>query len=258
MVLYELTIGDVMRGEVEVVEGEGTESERKYVMILVGKHKTSKACGPAIISVPVSMYKELMKFIKLIGDVFGLDDDHPVFCTEEGGIFADTSGINKCLQDSYAHSGMQIQFLQKFTATTNRKLITTESRNIDPSVAALIAAQLCHSVAMSDRSYVLLRQKQLSSKAVHFADIAIRERTEQEKTRPVKAVDMLANEDHEARQQLEKEARQTDKEMENETTVESGSEEEESDVEGVAEYYSDITFDAIPLERGVLFERPEN
>lgn len=41
MVLTELTLGDVMRGEMSTVDGPEPEADRRYVNILVGDHKTA-------------------------------------------------------------------------------------------------------------------------------------------------------------------------------------------------------------------------
>lgn len=184
-----------MRGEMSTVDGPEPEADRRYVNILVGDHKTAGTYGAAIITVQPALFKELIKYAALVREMFGLHDGDPLFPTEAGTPFSDTSAINKCLNESYVRSGTKTLYPKKFSATANRRLITTESRNVDPQSAALIAAQLCHSTAMADKTYALQRRKGLSSAAVHLADAAIRQRAEDARVMPRLAVEAMAHEE---------------------------------------------------------------
>lgn len=179
-VLRELTFADVNRGEIEVVDDEGPAADRTYVCITVSKHKTVKTWGAAILSLPPLLWRELRKYMALAEVMFDLEEHSPVFLTVSGTGFETSSGLNACLQDSYSRSGTQQAYPQRFNATATRRLITTECRNVDPSSAPLIAAQLCHSVTMADRAYALKRKTQLSSKAVHLAEKSITIRSKEQ------------------------------------------------------------------------------
>ena len=52
MVLRNLTISDVLSGEITEVEGDGPASDRTYMNITVSHHKTAFAYGAAIIRIP--------------------------------------------------------------------------------------------------------------------------------------------------------------------------------------------------------------
>ena len=196
-VLLSLRVRDVLAATTEVVEGEGPESSRTYASMAVPKHKTSAPCGAAIVSVPVynGLYAELVRFCNLVLDLFAATPAHPVFCNRYGARFASSNGINSCLQRSYVASGATSEFPQRFTASKNRKLITTEARNKDPAMAPLIAAQLCHSLAVADRSYALQRRRQLSARAVDFAARAIDESAQLERRKTRRAIDQYIAQD---------------------------------------------------------------
>lgn len=61
---------------------------------------------------------------------------------------------------------------------------------MDPSSAALIAAQLCHSVQMADQVYALTRRRNLGAQAVHMAQQAIRCHAEDARQNKSLAVDL--------------------------------------------------------------------
>lgn len=109
----------------------------------------------------------------MIKKKFRLDESSAVFLTESGTAFTRSSGINHCLKDSYSRSGVQKIYSQAFSATATRRLITTECRSQDPSSAALIAAQLCHSVAVADKVYAMKGRVAFSAGAVHLAEKSI-------------------------------------------------------------------------------------
>lgn len=169
-----------------------------------------------------------------------MHDGDPLFPTEAGTRFSDISAINKCLNESYVRSGTKTLYPQKFSATANRRIITTESRNVYLQSAALIAAQLCHSTAMADKTYALQRRKGLSSAAVHLADAAIMQRAEDARVMLKLAVEAMAHEEKD-RAQSEKKGR------------EEHHHEEEAELvpEKVVEY---LYFD-LPRDQSSLYER---
>ena len=173
-VLRNMRVRDVLRGEITRVPGEEDISERTYMCVSVSEHKTAQTWGAAIISLPPQLWLELQRFIRLIKTLFKADETSCVFLTASGMPFERSSGINHCLQSSYSRSGVQTKYPQAFSATATRRLITTECRSQDPASAALIAAQLCHSVAMADKTYAMKSRVQLSGKAVHTAKLLIR------------------------------------------------------------------------------------
>ena len=81
--------------------------------------------------------------------MFRLDESSQVFLTESGTAFTRSRSINHC------------------------RLITTECRSHDPSSTALIAAQLCHPVAVADKVYAMKGRVAFSAGAVHLAEKSI-------------------------------------------------------------------------------------
>ena len=54
------------------------------------------------------------------------------------------------MNDSYDHAGIREKFPQRICATQARKLLTTATRDADPSTSALVAGQLMHTQAMNE------------------------------------------------------------------------------------------------------------
>ena len=135
--------------------------------------KPRKLGGQPSLACPPHLWLHLQRYITLIKKMFRLDESSQVFLTESGTAFTRSSGINHCLKDSYSRSGVQKKYPQAFSATATRRLITTECRSQDPSSAALIAAQLCHSVAVADKAYAMKSRLALSAGAVHLVEKSI-------------------------------------------------------------------------------------
>ena len=192
MVLRNLTIEEFRRATVHVVEGPEPQAERTYMSFLVAKHKTSRTRGAAIISVPMTLFREMVAYRRLTQRLHGLPDSAPFFTTVDGSAIMRSSNINAMVKRSYKMSGVQQEYPQKFTITQTRKLLTSVSRDLDPSSAALIAAQLCHSVAQADRVYRLQAQRSQSSRAVHHMTQAVSASHTYEQQTPRLAMNYIA------------------------------------------------------------------
>lgn len=164
-----MTIGDVQRGQIEVVDGDGPQGSRSYMTIAVSRHKTAKTWG---LQWSVCRRTFTAKYLSTVRRAFQLTDTSPVFLTDRGEAIASASVVNRCVQRCWKRSGVSASLPQRFTATANRRLITTEARNVDPGLAPLVAAQLCHSQAMANKTYAMTRRRQFSSTAVHLVDKA--------------------------------------------------------------------------------------
>ncbi|MEW8689033.1 MAG: hypothetical protein AB2556_24705, partial [Candidatus Thiodiazotropha sp.] len=66
MILRQMTIGDVQRGQIEVAEGDGPQGSRSYMTIAVSRHKTAKTWGAAMVSLPPYLYRELIKYLSTV------------------------------------------------------------------------------------------------------------------------------------------------------------------------------------------------
>ena len=71
-VLRILTIQEFRNARLYVVEGPEPQADRTYMSILVAKHKTSRSHGAAIISVPMLLYRQMVGFLRLRNELFGL------------------------------------------------------------------------------------------------------------------------------------------------------------------------------------------
>ena len=79
MVLTEMTMRDFLNATMHVVEGEEAEEERTYMSLLVREHKTSKSTGAAIISVPISLYRQMRGYYRLTSRIFGPSPSSRIF-----------------------------------------------------------------------------------------------------------------------------------------------------------------------------------
>lgn len=113
-------------------------------------------------------------YLNLTNEMFGPRSDGSAFFQTQSGLrLSSTTRINACLQRSYKASGAQDKFPQKSTITKTRKLLTSAARDQNSADAALVAAQLCHSVQQADNTYRLQARRMLSSEAVHKMGRAI-------------------------------------------------------------------------------------
>lgn len=167
MVLRELTFDDIKSASRQVVDGV------EYMVIQVGKHKTAGTYGASMLSLPVDMHREVVNFSDLVQRTFQVGSGR-VFRTREGVELNSSSTVNRMIQCSWRRSGAEEKFPQRFNATETRRLMTTETRSMDPDAYALVAAQLGHSVSQADKAYALQRRSKLSCAAVHKIDKALR------------------------------------------------------------------------------------
>lgn len=95
MVLRQMTIGDVQRGQIEVAEGDRPQGSRSYMTIAVSRHKTAKTWGAAMVSLPPYLYRELIKYLSTVRCAFQLTDTSPVFLTDRGEAIPSSSVVNR-------------------------------------------------------------------------------------------------------------------------------------------------------------------
>ena len=180
MPLRLLTLADIRQATSQTAPGEGSAIYRLYKVVDVSKHKTAGTWGAAHLSMPPDLYDELLVYGKLVVAMYELSVHDPIFRLEKGNPMKKSTNVNKAIQAAWRDCGGLATFPAKFNCTQNRRLITTAVRNKDPSKAALIAAQLCHSVAVADSIYAFEQSKQMGTNAVHLAMEALNEEASRE------------------------------------------------------------------------------
>ena len=150
MPLRLLTLDDIRQADIQTAPGEGPAMSRIYRVVDVSKHKTAGAWGAAHLSMTTTLYDELLVYAKLVVSMYRLTIYEPIFRLEKGDPMKAATNVNKAIQAAWRDCGGRVTFPSQFNCTQNRRLMTTAVRNKDPSKAALIAAQLCHSVAVAD------------------------------------------------------------------------------------------------------------
>ena len=132
-VLRNLTIQEFRNARLHVVDGSEPQADRTYMTILVAKHQTSRSHGAAIISVPMKLYRQMVGFFRMINALFGLPNSGPFFTVSNGGPIDRSSSVYEMIKRSYKMSGTQHKYPQNFTITQTRKMLTSASRDLDPS-----------------------------------------------------------------------------------------------------------------------------
>ena len=135
-------------------------NEWLYIMT-VTKHKTSASRGSAVVVLPQSTFMLLRLYIvavsnqmEALGRSHSSTNTRHAFLSNQHQPFADVSTINRHVKSAWKNAGCQATF-GPFSATKNRKSLTTEVRNRRPEMADAVATQLGHTRRTADRFYRL-------------------------------------------------------------------------------------------------------
>ena len=109
--------------------------------VLVPNHKTSEPHRAAIVSIPMTIYIEMMAYHRMIVDLFGTRLDAILFFLNQDGTPIDSSSRNNVIYKNIRNEG---EVSAEIYSNADAKLLTTAITDADPTCAALVATQLSH------------------------------------------------------------------------------------------------------------------